>query len=65
FHSILTEAGVPYCVAVLARVSRSPLDPDQRESRPLDDDEVAMQRNCHAVVLETFEHGHFIVIQRP
>lgn len=42
FHTILTEAGVPYCVAVLARVSRSPLDPDQCESRPLDDDEVAM-----------------------
>jgi peptidoglycan/xylan/chitin deacetylase (PgdA/CDA1 family) len=40
FHAILTEAGVPYCIAVPPRVSRRPLDPQQTASRALDDGEV-------------------------
>lgn len=39
FHTIMTEAGVPYCIAVPPRVSRHPLDPTQSSSRPLDDGE--------------------------
>ena len=42
FHEIMHGAGVPYLIAVLPRVSRQPLDPGGRESRPLDDGEVAM-----------------------
>jgi glycosyltransferase involved in cell wall biosynthesis len=42
FHTILTDRGVPYCIAVTPRVSRHPLDPHGREWRPWDDDERAM-----------------------
>lgn len=42
FHQILSEASVPYLVAVLPRVSRRPLDPNVDESRALDASEVAM-----------------------
>lgn len=40
FHSILTEAGVPYLLAITPRVSREYLDPGVSESRPLGDAEV-------------------------
>jgi peptidoglycan/xylan/chitin deacetylase (PgdA/CDA1 family) len=46
FHEILQAAGVPYLVAVLPRVSRAPLDPAGRESRPLDDGEAALLRRA-------------------
>ncbi len=46
FHEILQAAGVPYLVAALPRVSRAPLDPAGRESRPLTDEEAALL--CHA-----------------
>ncbi len=57
FHEIMSQAGVPYLVAVLPRVSHDPLTPVQEErgasqdgapraragdSRPLQDDELAM-----------------------
>jgi hypothetical protein len=42
FHEIMHGAGVPYLIAVLPRVSRAPFDPQGRESRLLDDGEVAM-----------------------
>ncbi len=44
FHETMTGAGVPYLIAVLPRVSRAPLDPLQREARPLDDGEREMLR---------------------
>lgn len=48
FHAILQAAGVPYLVAVLPRVSRAPLDPEGRESRPLDVGEAALLRRAAA-----------------
>jgi peptidoglycan/xylan/chitin deacetylase (PgdA/CDA1 family) len=46
FHEILQAAGVPYLVAALPRVSRAPLDPASRESRPLTDEEAALLRRA-------------------
>jgi hypothetical protein len=40
FHSIMRSAGVPYLLAVNPRVSRQFLDPEARESRPLDPSEI-------------------------
>ncbi len=43
FHEILSTAGVPYLLAVLPRVSREPLVPDDHgDARPLDDGELSM-----------------------
>jgi Uncharacterized protein conserved in bacteria (DUF2334) len=42
FQQVMADAGVPYLVAVLPRVSREPLSPTATGSRPLDDAEVAM-----------------------
>lgn len=42
FHEIMADAGVPYLVAVLPRISRRPRTPSPSGSRPLADDEVAM-----------------------
>ncbi len=44
FHAIMAEAGVPYLVAVPARVSRDYLDPADAASRPLSDGERALLR---------------------
>lgn len=44
FHEIMAGAGVHYLVAVLPRVSRSPLSPAGVESRSLEDGEIAMLR---------------------
>jgi hypothetical protein len=44
FHAVLTEAGVPYLLAITPRVSRDYLDPAVTESRPLDDREVETLR---------------------
>jgi hypothetical protein len=41
FHEILRSAGVPYLVATLPRVARSPLDPAATDERELDDSERA------------------------
>jgi hypothetical protein len=42
FHEIMAGAGAHYLVAVLPRVSRSPLSPAGAESRALSDEEVAL-----------------------
>jgi hypothetical protein len=42
FHEIMGGAGVHYLVAVLPRVSRSPLSPTGADSRSLTDEEVAV-----------------------
>ncbi len=42
FHEIMAGAGAHYLVAVLPRVSRSPLSPAGGESRALSDEEVAL-----------------------
>ncbi|WP_445149032.1 glycosyltransferase [Baekduia sp. Peel2402] len=57
FHTILTEAGVPYCIAVPTRVSRNPLDPQQREWRPLDDSELAMLQRLQQDGVTLALHG--------
>jgi peptidoglycan/xylan/chitin deacetylase (PgdA/CDA1 family) len=57
FHAILTEAGVPYCIAVPPRVSRRPLDPDGREWRPLDDGEVETLRRIEREGVTLALHG--------
>jgi hypothetical protein len=44
FHGIMSAAGVPYLIAALPRVSRSPLTPRPLGSRALDGGEVAMLR---------------------
>jgi peptidoglycan/xylan/chitin deacetylase (PgdA/CDA1 family) len=42
FHAIMAAAGVPYLIAVLPRVSRTPLDPNESRWRALEDDERAL-----------------------
>jgi peptidoglycan/xylan/chitin deacetylase (PgdA/CDA1 family) len=42
FHEILSNAGVPYLIAVLPRVSREPLSPPGSQWRALDQGEIAM-----------------------
>jgi Uncharacterized protein conserved in bacteria (DUF2334) len=44
FHEIMAGAGVRYLVAVLPRVSRTPLSPAGVDSRPLEDEEIALLR---------------------
>jgi hypothetical protein len=39
FHAVMAGAGVPYLIAVLPRVSRTALDPQEHRWRPLEDDE--------------------------
>jgi peptidoglycan/xylan/chitin deacetylase (PgdA/CDA1 family) len=61
FHAILTEAGVPYLIAVPTRVSRAPLDPRDPETRPLSDGERArlhdLVRDGAALALHGRDHG--------
>lgn len=42
FHAVLTEAGIPYLLAITPHVSRDFLDPDDDEWRPLEDAEIAL-----------------------
>jgi peptidoglycan/xylan/chitin deacetylase (PgdA/CDA1 family) len=42
FHDIMSASGVPYLIAALPRVSRSPLSPRALGSRPLEGGEVEM-----------------------
>ncbi|HWH94741.1 MAG TPA: DUF2334 domain-containing protein, partial [Baekduia sp.] len=60
FHAILSDAGVPYCIAVPPRVSRQPLDPDQTAWRPLTDGEVetlrALERDGVTLALHGRDH---------
>lgn len=39
FHRMLADAGVPYLIAVMPRVSHAPLDPEESRWRPLDAEE--------------------------
>jgi glycosyltransferase involved in cell wall biosynthesis len=57
FHTILTEAGVPYCIAVPPRVSTHPLDPEGRGWRGLDDGEIAVLRRIAAEGVTLALHG--------
>jgi glycosyltransferase involved in cell wall biosynthesis len=57
FHTMLTEAGVPYCIAVPPRVSRHPLDPVETSWRPLDDGEVEMLRRLERDGVTLALHG--------
>jgi glycosyltransferase involved in cell wall biosynthesis/peptidoglycan/xylan/chitin deacetylase (PgdA/CDA1 family) len=57
FHTILTEAGVPYCIAVPPRVSRRPLDPAGTAWRALDDGEIATLRRIEAEGVTLALHG--------
>jgi peptidoglycan/xylan/chitin deacetylase (PgdA/CDA1 family) len=58
FHEAMGEHGVPYLVAVCARVARDYLDPDAAESRPLDDRELAMLRRLAHDGVEFAVHGY-------
>lgn len=57
FHEIMAGAGVPYLVAALPRVSREPLSPTARGSRPLDGGEVAMLERLAAENVHLALHG--------
>jgi peptidoglycan/xylan/chitin deacetylase (PgdA/CDA1 family) len=57
FHTILTEAGVPYCIAVPPRTSRHPLDPAGRDWRPLDSGEADMLRRLERDGVTLALHG--------
>jgi hypothetical protein len=60
FHSILTEAGVPYLIAVSPGVARDYLDPSATVSRSLSDRELAtleqLRRDGVAFALHGFDH---------
>ncbi len=57
FHESMFAAGLPYLVAVLPRVSREPLVPAGRESRPLDDGELEMLRRIPSEGVSFGLHG--------
>ena len=57
FHAILTDAGVPYLVAVSAAVARDYLDPLGDESRPLSDRELATLQRLRADGVTFALHG--------
>jgi glycosyltransferase involved in cell wall biosynthesis len=57
FHTILTEAGVPYCLAVPPRVSRRPLDPAETAWRAFDDSEIAVLRRIEREGVTLALHG--------
>jgi hypothetical protein len=60
FHDIMMGAGMPYLIAVPARVSREPLDPRVREDRPLSDQEreqlTALRRDGVDFALHGLDH---------
>lgn len=60
FHGILRDAGVPYLVAVLPRVSRDYLDPEGREWRDLTADErqelATLRRDGVAFATHALDH---------
>ena len=57
FHEIMAEAGVPYLVAVLPRVSHEPASPTASGSRPLLDDELAVLRRIANERVSFAVHG--------
>lgn len=58
FHEIMRGAGVPYLVAALARISRDPLSPQDRGSRPLDQGEREMLAELAADGVQLALHGY-------
>jgi Uncharacterized protein conserved in bacteria (DUF2334) len=57
FHRIMRDAGVPYLVAALPRVSRRPLDPTGDEWRQLTPDEAGLLRRLGADDVTLALHG--------
>jgi peptidoglycan/xylan/chitin deacetylase (PgdA/CDA1 family) len=57
FHEILADAGVPYMVAVLPRLSHRPEAPEASGSRPLDEDELAMLERVRREGADLGLHG--------
>jgi len=57
FHEIMSGAGVPYLVAVLPRVPREPLSPTGRDSRVLEEAEIAMLRRIGGEGVSFALHG--------
>jgi hypothetical protein len=58
FHEILADAGVPYLIAVLPRVSHAPESPTASGSRRLDDDELQMLARIRGERVSLGLHGH-------
>jgi hypothetical protein len=60
FHSILTDAGVPYMIATSPAVARDYLDPSSAVSRPLSDRELAtldaLRRDGVTFALHGYDH---------
>ncbi|HEY8304216.1 MAG TPA: DUF2334 domain-containing protein [Solirubrobacteraceae bacterium] len=57
FHAIMAEAGVPYLIATLPRISRRPLSPRRLGSRPLEDREVEILRRIAGEGVTLGLHG--------
>jgi peptidoglycan/xylan/chitin deacetylase (PgdA/CDA1 family) len=57
FHAVMTEAAVPYLMAVSAGVARDYLDPSASETRPLADVELAALERLRDDGVEFAQHG--------
>jgi hypothetical protein len=57
FHAILTDAGVPYLIAVSPAVARDYLDPAGTDSRPLSDNELATLQRLRGDGVSFALHG--------
>lgn len=57
FAQIMGDAGVPYLLAVVPRVSRDPLSPAASGSRGLDEDEIAALRELAGGAVSLALHG--------
>jgi hypothetical protein len=57
FHAILSDAGLPYLIAVSAGVARDYLDPSATESRPLSDRELATLQRLRGDGVSFALHG--------
>lgn len=57
FHAVLSEAGVPYCAAVLPRVPRQALDPQATGHRAWTDEERDLLRLMRSDGVELALHG--------
>ncbi len=57
FHEIMRDAGVPYLVAVLPRVSREPLEPAGTDWRALEQPELELLRSVAAEGVSFGLHG--------
>jgi peptidoglycan/xylan/chitin deacetylase (PgdA/CDA1 family) len=58
FHEVLAAEGVPYLLAVCARVSRDYLDPSAGERRPLDSQEVTLLGRLRDEGVSFAVHGY-------